>query len=68
MPQAAPTETTTAEMAKILGVSTRRLQQLAAGEWIEGRIAHGRWSIPTTVQSFAQHQQLSALRGKDPSV
>jgi len=58
----------TIEMAAILDVSPRRLQQLAAGEWIAGKVARDRWSILETVRSFCTHRMLCAARGKDPSI
>lgn len=58
----------TVEMAAILDVSPRRLQQLIAGGWIIGRVRHGRWNIPETVRSYTTHRLLSAARGKDSSV
>lgn len=57
----------TADMAEILNLSPRRLQQLAAGGWIDGKAARGKWYMGATAKSYATHVRLCALRGSDPS-
>lgn len=57
----------TTAMADALGISTRRLQQLVAGGWIDGRMRRDSWDLGATIRSYLTHQKLSAARGKDPS-
>lgn len=49
---------TTKEMAELLDISPRRLQQLASEGWIVGRASHGRWDVAETVQSYLRHVML----------
>lgn len=49
---------TTQEMAEVLDLSPRRLQQLASEGWIVGRASHGRWNVAETVQSYLKHVML----------
>lgn len=49
---------TTQEMAEVLDLSPRRLQQLASEGWIVGRASHGRWNVAETVQSYMKHIML----------
>lgn len=51
---------TTQEMAEVLDLSPRRLQQLASEGWIVGRASHGRWNVAETVQSYLKHVMLQA--------
>lgn len=51
---------TTKEMAEVLNISPRRLQQLASEGWIVGRASHGRWNVAETVQSYLKHVMLQA--------
>ena len=48
----------TQEMADLLQISPRRLQQLASEGWIIGRASHGRWDVAETVQSYLKHVML----------
>ncbi len=46
------TTTTTADMAAILGISVRRLQQLAAEGWVDGKTARGEWNVFLTTHTY----------------
>lgn len=61
------TETETADMADMLGVSARRLQQLAAAGWIKGKTNRNRWNVHRTAGSYLKHVAQCALLGYDPS-
>jgi hypothetical protein len=61
------TPASTADMAKLLGISPRRLQQLSKGGWIDGRVAHGKYLRGVTLRSYVTHLQLCKARGSDPS-
>lgn len=48
-------EVSTADLAEILGVSERRIQQLA-GAGVLRRQAHGEWVLPESVQAFLEYR------------
>lgn len=48
-------EVSTPDLAEILGVSERRIQQLA-GAGVLRRQAHGEWVLPEAVQAFVEYQ------------
>lgn len=60
MPTTEIPDATTHEVAELLGISPRRLQQLAAGGWIVGRKSHGRWDVTKTVSSYLTHLMLQS--------
>ncbi|MCJ2108040.1 terminase small subunit [Methylobacterium sp. E-041] len=54
-------EVSTADLAEILGVSARRIQQLA-GSGILRKLGHGEWLLPECVQAFVEHKVQSEIR------
>lgn len=53
----------TAEMAAVVGLSPRRLQQLEREDWISGRVARNAWNLSETVRSLQTHRLLASLHG-----
>lgn len=54
-------EVSTADLAEILGVSARRIQQLA-GSGVLRKLSHGEWLLPECVQAFVEHKVQSEIR------
>ena len=54
-------EVSTADLAEILGVSARRIQQLA-GSGVLRKLGHGEWLLPECVQAFVEHKVQSEIR------
>lgn len=54
-------EVSTEDLAEILGVTARRIQQLA-GAGVLRRQSHGEWVLPESVQSFMEHRLQSEIR------
>ena len=54
-------EVSTADLAEILGVSARRVQQLA-GSGVLRKLGHGEWLLPECVQAFVEHKVQSEIR------
>ncbi len=48
-------EVSTADLAEVLGVSARRIQQLA-GAGVLRKLSHGEWLLPECVQAFVEHK------------
>ncbi|GJE27959.1 terminase small subunit [Methylobacterium organophilum] len=48
-------EVSTEDLAEILGVSARRIQQLASAGVLR-RLTHGEWLLPECVQAFIEHK------------
>lgn len=48
-------EVSTADLAEVLGVSERRIQQLASIK-VFRRLTHGEWLLPECVQAFIEHK------------
>ncbi len=49
------TTTSTADMAAIVSLTPRRLQQLAAEGWLEGRVGRDQWNVLRTVRTYLSH-------------
>lgn len=47
----------TADMARTLGISVRRLQQLAAEGWLEGKTGRDEWNLFRTTQTYLAYCQ-----------
>lgn len=54
-------EVSTADLAEILGVSARRIQQLA-GAGVLRKLGHGEWLLPECVQAFVEHKVQSEIK------
>ena len=54
-------EVSTADLAEILGVSARRIQQLAVAGVLR-RQSHGEWVLPESVQAFVEHKVQSEIK------
>lgn len=54
-------EISTADLAEVLGVTERRIQQLA-GAGVLRRQAHGEWVLPESVQAFLEYRLQSEIR------
>lgn len=54
-------EVSTADLAEVLGVSERRVQQLASAGVLR-RQRHGEWVLPESVQAFVEHKVQSEIR------
>ena len=54
-------EVSTADLAEILGVTARRLQQLA-GAGVLRKLSHGEWLLPECVQAFMDYRLRNEAR------
>lgn len=54
-------EVSTADLAEILNISARRIQQLA-GSGVFRKLGHGEWLLPECVQAFIEHKVQSEVR------
>ncbi|GHD07702.1 hypothetical protein ACFOEZ_04125 [Tianweitania populi] len=57
-------ETSTEEMAKVLGIHPRTLQKLQKENWIEGKVGHDRWNVAKTTRYYLNHVDLTRIMGK----
>lgn len=46
------------EMAEMLGISQRRLQQLVAEDWVAGKIGRNEFDITQVISSFREYIRL----------
>ena len=53
-------EVSTADLAEVLGVGERRIQQLAS-IGVFRRLAHGEWLLPECIQAFIKHKVESEI-------
>src|SRR4051812_27114194 len=51
----------TADLARVLGLTERRIQQLEK-LGVFRRVAHGEWDLPASVQSYVRHRLQSEIR------
>lgn len=54
-------EVTTEDMAAVLGIHPRTLQQLAKEGWVDGKVGHNRWKFGRTMRTYLSHVQLEAI-------
>lgn len=59
-------EVSTADLAEILGVSARRVQQLG-GARVFRKLSHGEWLLPECVQAYIEHKVKSETARQDRS-